>query len=80
MAQSTLPEWWPSVVGHLSRTDSKKANSFIMLTLRSLWLEHNACVFDNEQKVAHYIVNEIANEWALWLQCRRRGGRIGDIG
>jgi hypothetical protein len=78
--QSTLPEWWPSAVGHLSRADSKKANSFIMLTLRSLWLERNARVFDNTQKAARHIVNEIANEWALWLQCRRRGGRLGDIG
>jgi hypothetical protein len=65
MAQSTLPEWWLSVVGHLSRADSKKANSFIMLTLRSLWLERNARVFDNTQKAARYIVNEITNEWVL---------------
>jgi hypothetical protein len=51
-----------------------------MLTLRSIWLERNARVFDNTQKAARHIVNEIANKWALWLQCRRRGGRLGDIG
>jgi hypothetical protein len=78
--QITLPEWWPSVVGHLSRVDSKKANSFIMLTVRSLWLERNARVFHNAQKVARYIVNEIAKKWVLWLQCRWRGGRIEEIG
>jgi hypothetical protein len=31
--QSTLPEWWPSMVAHLSKADIKNTNSFIMLTL-----------------------------------------------
>jgi hypothetical protein len=46
LATSTIPEWWPLVVEGLSRQDLKKANSLIMLTMRSLWLERNARVFD----------------------------------
>jgi hypothetical protein len=67
-------------MAHLPKADSKKANSSIMLTLQSLRLERNACVFDNSQKAAGYIVNKITSEWALWLQCKRRDGRIGEIG
>jgi hypothetical protein len=32
-AQSTLEDWWPAAVEHLSRDDSKRANSLIMLAL-----------------------------------------------
>jgi hypothetical protein len=78
--QSSLSEWWPSAVEHLSRADSKMANSFIMLTLRSLWLERNARVFDDVQKNATCVVHELVGEWELWLNCKRRGGNLGDIG
>jgi hypothetical protein len=42
----TIKEWWPSAVSHLSHSDSKVANSAIMLVMRSLWIERNARIFE----------------------------------
>jgi hypothetical protein len=72
--QSSLKTWWPAAVANMSKGDSKAANNFIMLTLRSLWLERNARVFDGAIQTAAVVRNAICQEWALWLSCRRRGG------
>jgi hypothetical protein len=63
---STLPDWWPNSVATLSREDSRKANSFIMLTLPTLWLERNVRVFDG----VHHLFNDVLRaleEWNLWI-------------
>jgi hypothetical protein len=77
--QSNLEEWWPAAVEHLSRDDSMRANSLIMLALRSLWLERNARVFDNVHSPAVAVVNLVVQEWGLWLGCKRRDGSPGDV-
>jgi hypothetical protein len=71
--QSTLALWWPDAVRALSRRDSRTANSLIMLTLRSLWLERNARVFDGTPSPAATVVRNLIEEWTLWVSSRRRG-------
>jgi hypothetical protein len=70
---STLALWWPDTVRALSRRDSRTANSLIMLTLRSLWLERNARVFDGTPSPAAAVVRNLLEEWTLWVSSRRRG-------
>jgi hypothetical protein len=71
--QITLSQWWPDAVQTLSRHDNKTANSFIMLTLRSLWLERNARVFDGAPSPAMAVARNLIDDWTLWTSCRRRG-------
>jgi hypothetical protein len=67
------------VVAVLPRKDRKKANSFIMLTLRSIWLERNARVFDGTMSSARVVLAAIYEDWSLWMSCRRRGGLLREI-
>jgi hypothetical protein len=62
MLTSTIPEWWPQAVEHLSQQDSKKANSVIMLKMRSLWLEQNARVFERVSSSMDRIISSICSE------------------
>jgi hypothetical protein len=55
------------VVEGLSRQDSKKANSLIMLTMRSLWLERNARVFDRVASPMTRVIDSICSEWEIWI-------------
>jgi hypothetical protein len=71
--QSTLSLWWPDAVRAFSRRDSRTANSLIMLTLRSLWLERNARVFDGTPSTATTVVRNLLEEWSLWVSCRHHG-------
>jgi hypothetical protein len=50
-----------------------------MLTLRSLWLERNARVFDRAPSSAGVVLSSICQEWTLCLSCRSRGGLARDI-
>jgi hypothetical protein len=77
--QSTLSLWWPDAVQPLSQRESKTANSFIILTLRRLWLERNARVFDGCSSSATAVANAIIDDWSLWVSCRRRGGITGGV-
>jgi hypothetical protein len=58
----TLPDWWSSAVATLSRADSKKANFFIMLTPRTLWLERNARVFDGVHRLFNDVLGALLEE------------------
>jgi hypothetical protein len=77
--QSTLATWWPSAVANLPRRDSKHANSFNMLTMRFLWLERNARVFDGALATAASVLSGVLDEWASWVSCRDRGGTTRDV-
>jgi hypothetical protein len=78
--QSVLSRWWPDAVANLSKADAKVANSFVMLTIRSLWLERNARVFENSPSPASRVIDVVLAEWALWIRCRRRSGPSGGVG
>jgi hypothetical protein len=62
LAMSMIPEWWPLVVDGLSRHDSKKSNSPIMLTMHSLWLERNARVFYRMASPITRVIDSICSE------------------
>jgi hypothetical protein len=64
-------------VERLPSAASKTANSAIMLTLRSIWLERNARVFEGVYTTAPRVLALIYAEWDMWISCRRgRGGGI----
>jgi hypothetical protein len=67
---ATLNEWWFSATGLFLRADRKKANSVIMLTLRYLWLERNARVFEGHRSTPAATLSLILDEWRAWLDCR----------
>jgi hypothetical protein len=71
MVTSTIPEWWPQAVEHLSQQDSRKANLVIMLTMRSLWLERNARVFERVSSPTDRTISSICSEWDSWVSSRR---------
>jgi hypothetical protein len=41
-----IGEWWLAVVTRFAAVERRTANSFIMLVMRTLWLERNARVFE----------------------------------
>jgi hypothetical protein len=49
-----------------------------MLTLRALWQERNARVFDDTSTSVGRVLDGVVEEWHLWLSCRR--GQIQEIG
>jgi hypothetical protein len=71
LAVSEIPEWWPQAVVGMAKHDAKNANSFIMLTMRSLWLERNARVFGGVSTSTALVIDVICIEWAEWIACRR---------
>jgi hypothetical protein len=76
---STLAKWWPDAVANLSRRNLKTANSIIMLTLRALWLERNARVFDQANSPAVRVLDGTVELWNVWVSSRLRGGSPGDV-
>jgi hypothetical protein len=78
-SNSTLVNWWPDAVANLSRSNRKIANSIIMLTLRALWLERNARVFDQANSPTARVLDGIVELWNVWVSSRRRGGSPGDV-
>jgi hypothetical protein len=77
--QSTISAWCPEAMARLSKAVAKTANSFIMLTMRSLWLERNVRVFENSHQSAAQVLDNVVEEWSSWVSCRRRGGPLRDI-
>ena len=74
-AQSSLASWWPGAVQPLRSKDQKTANSLIMLVLRSLWLERNARVFENQALPWGRVLDAIVDEWRMWVMSRCRPSR-----
>jgi hypothetical protein len=75
VADSTLTSWWPTTVERLPSAASKTANSAIMFTLRSIWLERNARVFEDVYTTAPRVLALIRAEWDMWISCRHGRGR-----
>jgi hypothetical protein len=66
-----IGEWWPAAVERFAVADRRMANSFIMLVMRTLWLERNARVFERSPTTAQSTLQLMLEEWGLWLKCRR---------
>jgi hypothetical protein len=73
-----IGEWWPASVTRFATVERKTANSFIMLVMRSLWLERNTRVFERSSSTAQVTMCLILGEWGTWMSCRR--GRPRGIG
>jgi hypothetical protein len=72
-----INEWWLQAAHRFPQADRKKANSLIMLTLRMLWLERNARVFDGKMSPVNVTLGSVLEEWRVWCECR--GRRIRDV-
>jgi hypothetical protein len=72
-----INDWWLRAVHRFPPTDRKKANSLIMLTLRMLWLERNARVFDRKMSPVNVTLSLVLEEWRIWCECR--GRRLRDV-
>jgi hypothetical protein len=42
-----------------------------MLVLRTLWVERNARVFEENTTTIRVVLGRAMEEWNLWLSCRR---------
>jgi hypothetical protein len=69
--RAELGEWWPLAISRFTASDLRTANSFILLVMRSLWLERNARVFNHEYTSAQTSLCLLLDEWAAWMVCRR---------
>jgi hypothetical protein len=58
-------------VAPLQSGQEKVANSVIMLTMRAIWLERNAQVFDATASSISRVLDSIIAEWEMWVTCRR---------
>jgi hypothetical protein len=70
LATAEIAEWWPTAAARFSVKDRKTANTFIMLAMRTLWLERNARVFERSLTMARVTLRLMLEEWATWLRCR----------
>jgi hypothetical protein len=60
--------WWLQATARFTRVDHRSANCLIMLTLRLLWLERNARVFE-DKRLPHAVTLEIIiDEWHAWVR------------
>jgi hypothetical protein len=78
-AEQDIGDWWTSTVDAMPIARRKEANSITMLVLRSIWLEHNARVFDGKERSAALLTQSIVDEWRSWVAARLRGGRVQDV-
>jgi hypothetical protein len=81
-AAASLAGWWPEAEAMTTPKRRRATNSIILLTLRSLWLERNARVFDGVASTATSLANRIIDEWRSWMSSRAlgRGGSARGIG
>jgi hypothetical protein len=66
-----IGEWWRAAVESFSAAERKTTNSFIMLVMRTLWLERNARVFERALTLVQNTLRLLLVEWGIWLSCRR---------
>ena len=62
----------------LSEASWMTANSLIMLSIRAIWMERNAHVFDGILSPADRVLGGVVEEWRSWVSCKR--GLIDGIG
>jgi hypothetical protein len=72
-----LGDWWPEAMAQFRAVDRRAANSFIMLTMRALWIERNARVFNRESTTVQSLLHLLLDEWKAWVTCR--SGNRGEI-
>jgi hypothetical protein len=70
-----IREWWPEATVQFAPSDRKMANSFIMLVMRSPWLERNARVFNGKSTPAQTVLRLLLDEWKAWMSYRRGSSR-----
>jgi hypothetical protein len=68
---NTISDGWPSSESRIRVKDRRRFNSLVLLVARSLWLQHNARVFDRDEVPAHTLLELLDSEWLAWLRCRR---------
>jgi hypothetical protein len=73
--RAEIGEWWPAATARFAAKERKTANSFIMLVMRTLWLERNARVFERSPTTAQSTLRLMLEEWNSWLRCRRGSQR-----
>jgi hypothetical protein len=69
--QAAIGEWWPEAMARFAPRDRKTANSFIMLVMRTLWLERNVRVFNRKATTAQTLLRLLLDEWKALMSCRR---------
>jgi hypothetical protein len=69
--QAAIGEWWPEAAARFASRDRRTADSFIMLVMRTLWLERNTRVFNRKATTAQTLLRLLLDEWKAWMSCRR---------
>ncbi|XP_071681411.1 uncharacterized protein [Lolium perenne] len=65
MGVEGIKDWWLQAALRFPPAGRKKANSLIMLTLRMLWLERNARVFDGKTAPVDVTLRLVLEEWRV---------------
>jgi hypothetical protein len=73
-----INDWWLQAAARFAKADRRSANSLIMLTLRSLWLERNARVFEDKRLPHAVTLGFIVDEWLGWVRARHSGRLPGE--
>jgi hypothetical protein len=62
-ATDTLANWWPASAELVVSKSQRGYNSLCLLTMRALWLERNAQIFDAQSSSIPGLVARIKDEW-----------------
>jgi hypothetical protein len=68
--QAEIGEWWPEATTRFAPPDRRTTNSFIMLVMRTLWLERNTRVFNRKATTTQTLLRLLLDEWKAWMICR----------
>jgi hypothetical protein len=71
-----LADWWPASTATVAKKLQRDLNSLCLLTMRAIWLERSAWVFDNATCTLSNLVTRIKNEWPTWVTCRGKSTRV----
>jgi hypothetical protein len=70
-----IGEWLPAAVVRFSASERKTSKSFIILVMRTLWLERNARVFERSPTTVQATLRLMLDEWSTWMRCRHGSQR-----
>ncbi|KAM0892078.1 hypothetical protein ACQ4PT_025976 [Festuca glaucescens] len=64
-----IADWWPIASSRVVGTAKRSFNSLCLLVMRAIWMERNACVFQDTACLASSLSARVSDEWKEWIRC-----------
>ncbi|CAN6244805.1 unnamed protein product [Urochloa humidicola] len=71
-SEFSIADWWEAARKRVDKALRKSYDSLVVLVAWSIWLEHNAQMFNCQCKQPHQLLVDILAEADRWVQARFR--------